>query len=357
MTSRFRSLTPDAERKKEDEISIDLARFEAELEASIARVDGKPRPATPPAVASDPPPSPFPTLAPAAPAGAAAAPAATVSGPPAAVDNTPRATTPAAPLPGVVSEPALPPLDLLAPPPVARPAPAAPLAGALKLPTNPSRAGFDLLAELRQAAAEKAVANDADQAQRRARVERTESAMRCLFRYLGEFCGHLNKIQPALPQVFRPLPNIELAGLHWTESSLDYRTDGGTETSPLDSVALRYTLNAGDRIAVEKLPNYAPAYLDELKRVGLRFTASEKRGSRGLVESTVFTVDRAIVVSLLFKADSQQETITLQTRNFNGLGHASYRIKVSDLDQALLDQLGLHILGRPSQLFQRLIKE
>ncbi|HET6720066.1 MAG TPA: hypothetical protein VFH22_10485, partial [Rhodocyclaceae bacterium] len=204
---------------------------------------------------------------------------------------------------------------------------------------------FDLLAELRQAAAEKTIANDADQAQRKARIERTESAMRSLFRYLGEFCGHLNKIQPALPQVFRPLPNIELAGLRCTE------------TSPLDSVSLRYTLNAGDRIAVEKLPHYAPAFLDELKRVGLRFTASEKRGSRGLVESTVFSVDRAIVVSLLFKADSQQETIALQTRNFNGLGHASYRVKVGDIDQALLDQLGLHILGRPSHLFQRLIKD
>lgn len=357
MNSRFRSLTPDAERKKEDEISIDLARFEAELEASIARVDGKPRPAPlPAAVASDPPPNPFPTIDLSDPV--AAAPAPTVSGPPpAAFDNTPRAATPAAPLPGVASAPALPPLDLPAPAPIAPPAPAVAPPGALKLPTNPSRAGFDLLAELRQAAAEKTVANDADQAQRKARVERTESAMRSLFRYLGEFCGHLNKIQPALPQVFRPLPNIELAGLHWTESSLDYRTDGGTETSPLDSVSLRYTLHAGDRIPVEKLPNYAPAYLDELKRVGLRFTASEKRGSRGLVESTVFTVDRAIVVSLLFKADSQQETIALQTRNFNGLGHASYRIKVTDLDQALLDQLGLHILGRPSHLFQRLIKE
>ncbi|HET6718608.1 MAG TPA: hypothetical protein VFH22_03110, partial [Rhodocyclaceae bacterium] len=354
---------PDAERKKEDEISIDLARFEAELEASIARVDGKPRPATP-TVGNDPPRSPFPTLDLdlADPVGSAAAPA-PVAKPspapaPAAVAPPPRVTAPPAPLPGVASEPALPPLDLPAPAPIAPPpAPVAAPPGALKLPTNPSRAGFDLLAELRQAAAEKTIANDTDQAQRKARVERTESAMRSLFRDLGEFCGHLNKIQPALPQVFRPLPNIELAGLHWTESSLDYRTDGGTETSPLDSVALRYTLNAGDRIPVEKMPNYAAAYLDELKRVGLRFTASEKRGSRGLVESTVFTVDRAIVVTLLFKADSQQETIALQTRNFNGLGHASYRIKVSDLDQALLDQLGLHILGRPSKLFQRLIKE
>lgn len=307
MTSRFRSLTPDAERKKEDEISIDLARFEEELNASIARVDGKPRPEAPPAP------------------------------------------------PQGANEPALPPLDLPAPVPIAPPAPAA--AGALKLPASQSQAGFDLLAELRQAAAEKTIASEADEAQRKARVERTEIAMRGLFRYLGEFCGHLNKIQPALPQVFRPLPNIELAGLHWAESSLDYRTDGGTEISPLDTVSLRYTLSGGDRILVEKLPNYAPAYLEELKRVGLRYTATEKRSSRGLVESTVFSVDRAIVVTLLFKADSRQETIALQARNFTGLGHAGYRIKVADLDQATLDQLGLQILGRPSQLFQRLIRE
>lgn len=318
MPPRFRALPPDTERKKEDVISIDLDRFEAELNASMARLDGKPPPAT--------------------------------------VTVTVTSTVTSAP------PMALPPLDLPAPAPLAEaPTPVAPAPRPAASPgnatTTQSRAGFDLLSELRQAAAEKSLANESDEAQRKARVERTEQAMRGLFRYLGEFCNHLNKIQLALPQVFRPLPNVELAGLHWTESSLDYRTDGGTETSPLDTISLRYTLSAGDRVQVEKLPNYAPAYLEELKRVGLRFTVAEKRSSRGLVESNVFSVDRAIVVTLLFKADSQQETIAVQARNFTGLGYATYRIKVSDLDQATLDQLGLHILGRPSQLFQRLIKE
>lgn len=323
MSPRFRSLTPDTERKKEDEISIDLARFEAELNASMARLDGKPRRAAPP--------------------------------PPAAVAGKSANDFP----PLDLSEPKVPaasPTSLTTPATPGAPPVAKPPAGVAP-PATTSRAGFDLLAELRQAAAEKTIAGEADEAQRKARVERTEIAMRGLFRYLGEFCSHLNKIQLALPQVFRPLPNVELAGLHWAESSLDYRTDGGTETSPLDTVSLRYTLSAGDRIQVEKLPNYAAAYLEELKRVGLRYTVADKRSSRGMVEQTVFSVERAIVVTLLFKADSRQETIAVQARNFTGLGYATYRIKVTDLDQATLDQLGLHILGRPSQLFQRLIKE
>lgn len=324
MTPRFRSLTPDAERKKEDEIAIDLERFEAELNASMARLDGKPPPAPPAAVATPKALPPLERPVPAAGTGTPTAP------------STPRA-------------------PVVAPAPLAPSAP--PATPPISNPTTQSRAGFDLLSELRQAAAEKALAGESDEVQRKARIERTEVAMRGLFRYLGEFCSHLNKIQLALPQIFRPLPNIELAGLHWTDSSLDYRTDGGTETSPLDTVSLRYTLSAGDRIQVEKLPNFSPAYLDELKRVGLRFTVTEKRSSRGLVESSVFSVERAIVVTLLFKADSSQETISVQARNFTGLGYATYRIKVSDLDQTTLDQLGLHILGRPSQLFQRLIKE
>ena len=313
MMSRFRSLTPDGERPKEDDISIDLAKFEAELNASIAKFDGKALPDAPPP-----------------------------------------------PTPGAEEADELPPLDLpdprdaaLASPPATTPAP--PPAAPPTLATT-TGAGFDLLSELRQAVQEKAVATQSIEQERKSRIARTEKAMRGLYRYLVEFSGHLNKIQPALPQVFRPLPNLELAGLRWTESFIDYRTAGGTETSPLDSVSLRYTLNAGNSIRVEKLSNYAPAYLEELKRVGLRFTTTEKRGSRGLVEQIDFNVERAIVVSLLFKADSDHETVAVQARNLTGLGHTSYVIAVEHLDQGMLDELGKHILGRPSQLFQRLIK-
>lgn len=311
MSPRFRSLTPDDQRSKEDEISIDMARFEAELAASIATIDSVSRrtPLPPKNVEGDELLSRFPPLDP------------TDFG------------TPVAPSPQSPERP------------VAPEAPA------------PTTEEVDLLTELRLAAEEKVAEDSAIEEENRARIERADAVMRDFYAFLIEFSGHLNKIRPAVPHVFRPIPNIELSGLRWIESSVDYRTNGGTEISPLDSISLRYTLSANDNVRVEKLPQHAVAYQDELRRIGLRFSATEKRGGRGMVEQVDFLIEREISVSLLFKVDWENEVIQLRTRNFTGLGHDVYKTNVSDFDRALLDALGRYILGRPSRLFERLIKE
>lgn len=320
MSPRFRPITPDSEQRKDDAISVDLDHLEAELAASIARL-GRGAMADP-ASANDAgscgPQSTFPPLD--------------------LPDGGPRKFAPA-PAPSSV-----PPGRSLNVPPVSTAAP-------------PASSGLDLLSELRLAAEQKTVSEDAQAAERQAQVERTERAMRMLLRYLTEFSRHLDRIRPSVPQSFRPLPNVELAGLHWIESFVDFRTLGGTETSPLDSVSLRYTLGTGDSICIEKLPNHAPAYLEELKRVGLRYTATERRSSRGMVAQVDFMVERSISAHLVFKADALRGIINVRARNFSGLGHAAYTAQVADVDQALLDEIGRHILGRPNQLFQRLAKD
>ena len=328
MSTRFRPLTPEGESNKDDEILIDLERFEAELAISIARLGGG-LPPDPRDVKDTEPLSRFPSL------------------------DQPLGDTPA------VAAPSLPKASAAVSPAAAPPAPPrlpVSQASAATTTTAAPASGLDLLSELRLAAEVKIAANNDAETEKKERAARTNHAMRMLFRYFGEFSGHLDKIQPALPQTFRPLPNIELSGLHWTESFIDYRTDGGTEISPLDSISLRYKLSAGNSVLIEKLSAHAPAFLEEVKRVGLSYTTTEIRGTRGLVEQVNFSVARAISVSLLFKAHPEREIIDVQARNFNGLGSTHYTLQVSDIDQPLLDDFGKHILGRPSQLFSRLRK-
>lgn len=343
---RSHSRRPPGHGDHPDDILSDLERFEAELDASIARLDGRPRneAADEETVDTD-------ALPPAAGApGIHSAPVqASPIGAPAA-QSTLAAAVASSFAPPAATAPAIPVTPRTAPP-----APATVVR--LITPAAPPADEPDLLSELRQAAEEKSAAAAVNESERKARVDRTEKAMRALFRYLGEFCGHLDKIQPLVPHVFRPLPNLELSALHWTESFIDYRTNGGTETSTLDTVSLRYTLSAGTTCRIEKLPHYAPAFLDELKRIGLRYVANEKRGNRGLIEQVSFTIERALVVSLMFKADPEHETVSLRTRHFNGLGNGAYSIDVAALDRGLFDQLGRHILGRPNQLFQRIAQE
>lgn len=323
MTSRFRPLSPDDEKRPEDQIMIDLDRFEAELAATIARFDARQ-----PGESAIPP-------------------------------RDIRLNEPLSRLPdGVLANPAAPsPPDDRTSQASATPAP--PVATTLP-PTAaaPPLPGLDLLSELRLVAEEKIARATTAEADRKAGVERCDLAMRRLFKYLAEFAGHLDKIQPPLPQVYRsPLPGIELNGLRWLDSFIDYRTDGGTETSPLDSISLRYTLGTGKPVSIDKLPNHASAYLEELKRFGLRYQTVEHRGSKGLTERVEFRVEPSLTVSLLFKAAPDAGTILIKTRHLTSypeFGFTEYRLAVAEIDQALLDELGKHILGRPNHLLQHL---
>lgn len=337
--THFRPLTPDGERNEADEISIDLERFEAELAATMAAFDAKSghKPSPEKSAELKAAVGPLDLPEPRAPRSPAVAPR-----------QTPEPAS--SPAPAVVS-----PASATAATP-AKPANAG-TGTAPEFPTiNETASGIDLLSELRIAAEQKAKQNTAADIGRKIRAECTETAMRRMRKYLSEISGHLNKIQPPVPQYFRPLPNVELSAMHWEESFIDFRTLGGTEISPLETLSLRYTLSTGKQLRVEKLPNFAPAYHEELKRVGLRFTATEQRSSRGMVEQVNFLIDRAISVSLQFKAKPETQTISLHTRNFVALSGAYYLIDAADVDQEFLDALGNQMLGRANDLFERMIK-
>jgi hypothetical protein len=223
-------------------------------------------------------------------------------------------------------------------------------------PALPPESGLDLLSELRRAAQEKAAEKTSDELGRQGRVHTADRAMRKLFKYFSEFARHLDEIRAPVPRVHRPLPGIVLESLCWSDSFVDYRTNGGTEISPYDTVSLRYTLSAGDTIVIEKLPNHAPAFLEEVKRVGLKHTVVEVRGAKGMVETVQFNIPREVSVSLLFKADPEREVIHLRTRHFVELGSETYTMPVDVVEQAWLDELGKQILGRPSRIFERLVR-
>ena len=228
-------------------------------------------------------------------------------------------------------------------------------AAAPAAPPDPAP-GLDLLSELRLAAQEKASEKNSDEVGRQGRIRSADRAMRKLFKYFSEFARHLDEIRAPVPRVHRPLPGIVLESLRWSDSFVDYRTNGGTEISPFDTVTLRYTLGAGDTIVIEKLPNHAPAFLEELRRVGLKHTVVEVRGTKGLVERVQFNIPREVSVSLLFKADPEREAIHLRTRHFVELGSETYAMPVDIVEQAWLDEIGKQILGRPSRIFERLVR-
>ena len=224
------------------------------------------------------------------------------------------------------------------------------------LPGSPAPAtgGADLLSELRRQAAQQSATQSTAAEVTQAKIRATDQALRKLFKYLVEYCRHLDTLKPATTRSHRPLPGVELSGLCWTESHVDFRTSGGTEASPYDVVMLRYTLSNGRSVVLEKLPHVTATFHDELKRHGLMYQARDVRSPKGLTSHTEFEIPLEIKVSLLFKAEPEQGVIHLRTRNLVELKSENYNVTTDSLDATWLNELGKFILERPNMLFASL---
>lgn len=246
--------------------------------------------------------------------------------------------------PAVAAPPSTPPpLPKAATPPAAPPP--APSDGA------PGGSGIDLLSELRQAAAQAESEDEVDAKELAERKKRMAKAMRQIFDYLSEFTRHVDTLKPDVPHVFRLSPQIQIGGLAWSGSFVDFRRVSNSEFADLDSVSMRVTLASAQTLAVVAPPHLAVRQEDELAQVGLKYVATDRKNPRGGIEAVDFEVRQEISVVMEFKADVEQDQIVIRGRNFRGFGRVAYAVAVTEVNKAMLDELGRYLIGRPSRIF------
>lgn len=231
---------------------------------------------------------------------------------------------------------------------------AAAVTAAVAAPVPPSAPGGGLLEELRSAAARQIVSAESERHEREQRDAQLAKAMRDLWKYLNELSRHLATLKPPVPHSYRLGPRAEIDGLTWTESFCDYRSLSTSESAPLDSISLHYTLSAPGTIRVERLPQQVHRYQEELALLRLHYLVREHKNERGAVDSVVFAIDRQIKVALLFKAQYDVGQIVFRGKNFNGFGPATYTIAPAAVTAEFLDDLGRFFLGRPNRLLAAL---
>lgn len=218
----------------------------------------------------------------------------------------------------------------------------------------PATPGADLLAELRQAAAAASEREAAALHARHTREQAIGRQMRQLFNYLAEFCRHLDTLRAPIPTAYRVAPHAVIDGLAWQESFIDYRTESSSEIAPINAVTCRYTLAAPGSVTAYRAAQGCARFRDDLSQFGLRYVEHEPRDGLGVLGDVAFDVARDVRVWLRFTPDFDSGRITLETRNFRGLGPARYYVAAEALDTALLEALGHYILGRPNTLFNSL---
>lgn len=220
-------------------------------------------------------------------------------------------------------------------------------------PAAPSDRSIDLLAELRKAASQVKSEGEFDARRQAERKKLMGTAMRQIFDYLNEFARHLDTLKPEVSHVYRLSPQIQLSGLSWTSSFVDYRRVGNAEHGYPDSVSLRFTLASERGLAVMSPPHLSPRLEDELSQVGLRYAMTDRKNQRGGIEAVEFTVSQEVKVSLLFKAEVDDDEIIIRGHNFRGFGRAAYVVAPTAVSRAMLDELGRFLIGRSSEIFSQ----
>lgn len=190
--------------------------------------------------------------------------------------------------------------------------------------------------------------------QARARLDRQ---LRSIFDYLHDLSSQLNYLKPEIDRVYYFLDaNDAFRNLSWVEGFADFRTQAEKEGGRIERVILAYTLKGAGQRVVER----AGLGVDRLRQVlfdlGLKFECRERRNRQREVEQGWFTVLDEISVQVVLRADFDNETVVVESRNLERLGYAQCVIGPHSIGRAMLDDLGRLILGRENNFRSHLIR-
>lgn len=217
------------------------------------------------------------------------------------------------------------------------------------------RIASSLLDQLRQRAEVRQREIHSALAERTSVNEAIDQSLKHLFFYLHELVQQLNIIKPDVPRNYPLIEKFELNQLAWQEGFADYRTQTQSAGALVELVSFSYHLSGPSALNVERDGPSVERFRAMIFNFGLPFTCKEFKNERQYVERAEFEIRSEISVSARWRADFTKGVITLETRNLERLGSAIYSIRPQSVDQALLDDFGLMVLGQPNR-FRELAK-
>ena len=238
-----------------------------------------------------------------------------------------------------------------APPPPA-PSPAAPAPSVLDL--------------IKQRAAQKMQSEEqlaADRLeQQRALHKRMSDAIMGAYKYFTELSAQLNQLKPEYPVAYS-IPKIaEFKNLVWKEDAMANCTPreglSPHEEKTFDKVNMVYTLANPAPLKIERDPIAAERAESALTENGYEYSKQMLKSANGSLAGYVLTCPCEVKVRLNFSCDDATGKLFLDTHNLERFGKMRYEFESDALNQALLDQLTLMMLGEPNtvgKLIKRLI--
>lgn len=200
-----------------------------------------------------------------------------------------------------------------------------------------------LLDELRSEATQQKVSDARSRVLGERRTSEAEVKLRprmvALHRYFKEFIDHLSVINPEVTT------RLEVAdfGVVTSLKQESYRFWTEQPDDPT-RFTFGFTASSKQRPQIRLTQVVADKLLADLKKQNIPCVA-------GQVDSghTTLVLQPQIPVLFEFKMDVERETVRLCLRNYERLGTLNYAYEADEITEALMEQLGLLVLGKPNR--------
>jgi serine/threonine protein kinase len=208
-----------------------------------------------------------------------------------------------------------------------------------------------LLARLALEAKEKLGTRQSLDQEKQARNRRVHNSLEFILKFLIPFVRHTNNVEPAINRTYSLDARTVFANLKWGGAIVYSRKQSLAEEACLAYVMFKVNLCAPKPVLI-KLPL---DQLDKLKKElnYLRIRALDdleeihKRPKQGWLQARL---DPAIPAQIVFQGDYENGKVSIITHNVGDFGHAEFSLKPEDITPALMDDLGLFLIGRTNKL-------
>jgi len=170
-----------------------------------------------------------------------------------------------------------------------------------------------------------------------------------IYRFLHELVSQLNVVQLPVTRSYYIGSFGQVDGLRQTDYAVATKNFTLDNRDFIKEIHLRFKCVTEQELKVTKESEAAvEQFRDYLWRNNLKFDCHEVRNPRGYVERGDFTLSSSILVSFVVSADFDQAKIKIASRNFELLGISEFVYDGEEIDEALLDEFGKALLGKPN---------
>ena len=228
---------------------------------------------------------------------------------------------------------------------------------------SPAASAPSVLDMIKQRTAEKLLSEEQLAAnkreQQRLLFKRISDALMGAYRYFTDLSENLNKLKPEHPLTYTIPKTAEFKNLSWKE---DARADctpregaSANEERMFNRVAMTFTLANPAPMRIERDPVAAEKVESALVETGLDYRKEVMRNAVGATAGLAFILPCEVKVRLNFGCDDTTGKLHMDTVNLARFGKMHYEFDVDALNQNLLDQLTLMMLGEANTV-AKLIK-